>query len=557
MDLTNYLPEKLKIQYDETGTPATVLEKVLELFEQTLSGDVSATHDFESKVDELKHFWNPYGLNDLTKLKRTLDIDNLVETVAKLNEECALSTSENSEKAYLKTLPIFNKMKGTLKGLVNVLKLFGISISILPWYDSEFPATQYEECGIIINANLEGNVCLTENSYDIIETIITSLIDVCAKLIELVLSKELITYFDDLEEELTGIGEVASLCLHWDWRTAHPYCNSLGMANSGNYAFYSSHSLNRCPAAFTHSGAFIHKCHESLWCGMERVDVAVVDPLIRACTEVPIVSIVYQGDNIVRYTIPTGYDFIAVEKGDSTFVSSAADDKLNGEFKLHYVAVAEDYFEIFNPLINDNSLDEYHSDTVAAINIRSSVNRFIITHDYPVRTVIYDNPFIPGVDLGDNVGDGTLFAANELIDHQWVRAGDYWECPNLFQATHSILNSDRVWTLYDSSGLGNEYYLILENLDSGLDILPEPADVMEDEEYLTRGTFGDLHFGEWDFGGDTIIGYDTIVVKLFDGNDPNTKPIDSLQASVLKRYCQDTANEFADETNYLVRGRVG
>jgi len=552
VDFTNYLPEKLKIQYDESGTPATVLEKVLELFGQTLSGDVSATYDFESKIEELKNFWNPYGLNDLTKLKRTLDINNIVETVAELNEECAVSISENSEKAYLKTIPIFNKMKGTLKGLVNVLKLFGITISVTPWYDSEFPSSQYQECGIIINADLEGKVCLTEDSYDIIETIITSLLDVCAGLVELILRKILITHFDDLEEELAGVGEVTSLCLHWDWRTAHPCCNSWGMANSGNYAFYSSHTLDRCPASFDHSGAYIHKCHESLWCGMERVDTAIVDPLIRACTEVPITSITYQGDNIVRYTVPSGFDFVTVKKGDSTFVSLATNDELNGEFKLHYVESTKDYFEVLNPLINDDSFDEYYSNTVAAINLRPGVNRFIKTHGYPVRTVAYDNPFIPGVDMGDSVGDGTLFAANELVDDQWVRAGDYWECPDLFQATHSILNSDRVWALHESDSIGSEYYLILEDLTFGLDIMPEPADVIESGEYLTKGTFGNLHLGEWDFGGDTVIGYDTIIVKLLDGSDPNTKPTDYLQASVLKRYCQDMAKDFADETNYLV-----
>jgi len=516
VDFTEYLPEKLKIQYDESGTPATVLEKVLELFAQVLSGDVSATYDFESKVEELKNFWNPYGLNDLTKLKRTLDINNIVETVATLNEECGVSISENSEKAYLKTIPIFNKMKGTLKGLVNVLKLFGIAITVVPWYDSEFPSTHYQECGVIINADLEGNVCLTEDSYEIIGTIITSLLDVCATLVELILRKVFITYFDDLIEELTGLGEVDSLCLHWDWRTAHPCCNSWGMANSGNYAFYSSATLDRCPASFNHSGAYIHKCHDAIWCGMERVDVAIVDPIIRSCSEVPVVSIEYQSDNIVRYSINTGFDFVSVVKGDTIFISFASNDVMNGEFKLHYVESTEDYFEVINPMVSDSSFDEYYSDALAAINLRPGVNRLIITHGYPVRTVVYDNPFIPGCDLGDSVGDGTIYAANELVDYQWVRAGDYWECPDLFLAHYSILNDDRTWVLYESDSIGSEYYLDLEDPLFGLDQLPEPADVIEDGTYLTRGTYGNLHPGEWDYGGDTVIGYDTIVVKLLD-----------------------------------------
>jgi hypothetical protein len=552
VDFTDYLPEKLKIQYDETGTPATVLEKVLELFAQVLSGDVSATHDFESKINEIENFWNPYGLNDLTKLKRTLDINNIVETVSELNEACAVSSSENSEKAYLKTIPIFNKMKGTLKGLINVLNLFGISISVLPWYDSEFPAEKYQECGIIVNANLEGNVCLTEDSYEIIQEIISMLLDVCARLVELILRKLFVTHFDDLEEELAGLGEVSSLCLHWDWRTAHPCCNTWGMANSGNYAFYSSHTLDRCPASFDHSGGFIHKCHESLWCGMERVDVAVVDPIIRSCAEVPIESITYQGGHIIRYTVPSGFDFVTVKKGDTTFISFADNDESNGEFKLHYVESTDDYFEVVNSSISNDTFDEYNSGAVAAINLTSGVNRVILDHGYPVRTVVYDDPFIPGVDLGDSVGDGTLYAVNELIGDQWVRAGNYWECPDLFSATHSILNTDRIWSLYASDSVGDEYYLILEDMSFGLDIMPEPADVIEGEVYLTRGVFGSLQPGEWDFGGDTVIGYNTIVVKLFDGSNPNTKDTDYLQASVLKRYCQDTEKEWADETNYLV-----
>ena len=550
MDFTEYLPEKLKIQYDESGTPATVLEKVLELFAQVLSGDVSATYDFESKVDELKNFWNPYGLNDLTKLKRTLDINNIVETVATLNEECRVSSSENSEKAYLKTIPIFNKMKGTLKGLVNVLNLFGITITVTPWYDSEFPSSKYQECGVIINADLEGNVCLTEDSYEIIGTIITTLLDVCATLVELILRKAFITHFDDLTDELVEIADVSSLCLHWDWRTAHPCCNTWGMSNSGNYAFYSSHSLDRCPAAFDHSGAFTHKCHESLWCGIERVDIAVVDPIIRSVDEVPLLSVIYQSDHTLRCTVPSGLNMISVNEGDAIIIENATNSILNGDYRISYVEAEDYYFEIVHPSIVDSSYDEIGSTAVVALNIKPGVNRVILDHGYPVRTVVYDDPFIPGVDLGDSVGDGTLYAANELIGDQWVRAGDYWECPDLFSAKYSILNTDRLWSMYEVDSIGSEYYLVLDQ--SGIpDILPEPANIFENDVMLTRGTLGDLKEGEWDFGYDTVVGYDTIFIKLSDGSNPNTKSDNYLEASVLKEYCTDVAKDYADETNYL------
>jgi len=73
---------------------------------------------------------------------------------------------------------------------------------------------------------------------------------------------------------------------------------------------------------------------------------------------------------------------------------------------------------------------------------------------------------------------------------------------------------------------------------------------------MTQGTAGELGLGEWDYA--EYDGNDTIIVKLSDGADPNTKADHYLEAGVKKDYCVDTlvthAREFSSgpEPSYLL-----
>lgn len=88
---------------------------------------------------------------------------------------------------------------------------------------------------------------------------------------------------------------------------------------------------------------------------------------------------------------------------------------------------------------------------------------------------------------------------------------------------HSIVNNAYQW---DNTATANEY--ALKAAGGGYAGLGEPDKVYEDGTLLTRGTAGSLAAGEWDYA-DPGSG-NTIVVRLSDSNDPDTKADDYLRA---------------------------
>jgi len=127
-DWTQFLPEILKVEYEKKGIPQTIIEKVLQLLTQVLSGEAGTIGDVEAKLLELKNFWDVYLATDPEKLKYLLDSNQITTKVAAINEICNLSTPEQSEKAYLATVQSIGKLKGTFKGIQSILRLFGISV---------------------------------------------------------------------------------------------------------------------------------------------------------------------------------------------------------------------------------------------------------------------------------------------------------------------------------------------------------------------------------------------------------------------------------------------
>ncbi len=87
------------------------------------------------------------------------------------------------------------------------------------------------------------------------------------------------------------------------------------------------------------------------------------------------------------------------------------------------------------------------------------------------------------------------------------------------QIPFSIVNSIYQWT---ASGSGtSEYYLELSG--GGDPSVGSLADVIEDGSVMTEATVGSLSAGEWDFGDNDALGFNTIYVRLADGADPDTK----------------------------------
>ena len=112
----------------------------------------------------------------------------------------------------------------------------------------------------------------------------------------------------------------------------------------------------------------------------------------------------------------------------------------------------------------------------------------------------------------------------------------------------SIRDANYKWTL---SGSGtNEYYL--EATTGGNPNINEPDDVAEDDSLMTETTVGSLSAGEWDWGNNDTLGFNTVYVRLSDSTDPDGKATDYVEAGYTL-----TINSSFEPGNYQVFSGIG
>lgn len=115
----------------------------------------------------------------------------------------------------------------------------------------------------------------------------------------------------------------------------------------------------------------------------------------------------------------------------------------------------------------------------------------------------------------------------------------------------SIVSSSYAWT---ASGSGtNEYYLRTSgSADPGIDV--QPSELYVNGSSATSGTLGSLAAGQWGYGDNDALGYDTVYVRLSGGGDPDSQA-DGYIAYVAGLETVSTDVYFVDTTS--LPGRVG
>lgn len=85
---------------------------------------------------------------------------------------------------------------------------------------------------------------------------------------------------------------------------------------------------------------------------------------------------------------------------------------------------------------------------------------------------------------------------------------------------NSIRNAVYQWSLSGSGA--NEFFLELAGGGNPL-VAQEPDNVQENGSNMVNATLGSLAAGEWDYGDNDALGFNTIYVRLSDDADPDTK----------------------------------
>jgi len=125
---------------------------------------------------------------------------------------------------------------------------------------------------------------------------------------------------------------------------------------------------------------------------------------------------------------------------------------------------------------------------------------------------------------GESVGSGSSESLSEgdfSTTTKWSSSTDVNFVDNqaVFTSLLSLVSTDYQWTL-SASGT-NEYYC--EAAAGGDPALSQLSKVYEDASSIPVGTVGTLATGEWAWGDNDTLGYNTVYVRLSDGADPDSK----------------------------------
>lgn len=113
------------------------------------------------------------------------------------------------------------------------------------------------------------------------------------------------------------------------------------------------------------------------------------------------------------------------------------------------------------------------------------------------------------------MGDSTLVPFQFSVEQAYVL--EFGDSQLRVIKDGALVLIDLLASVWLPSGSGtNEYYYA----DAGL---LEPLLVLEDSSQMTDGTLGSLAAGEWDWGDNDTLGYNTVYVRLSDNTDPDTK----------------------------------
>ena len=115
----------------------------------------------------------------------------------------------------------------------------------------------------------------------------------------------------------------------------------------------------------------------------------------------------------------------------------------------------------------------------------------------------------------------------------------------------TIRSANYKWTL-SSSGT-SEYYL--EASGGGNPGINGPNDVAENDSLMTEATVGSLSAGEWDWGDNDTLGYNTVYVRLSDSTDPDGKAADYVEACYTLTI-NGPSSEFGPERLFKGNGSI-
>jgi len=111
-------------------------------------------------------------------------------------------------------------------------------------------------------------------------------------------------------------------------------------------------------------------------------------------------------------------------------------------------------------------------------------------------------------------------------EHYWVESlgNDQYRVGIRCNELLNLISASYQWTIS-----GNEYYL--EDSGSGTPAISQPTTVYEDDSAMTNGTLGSLSTGEWAWGDNDSLGFNTIYVRLSDDADPDSKSVNYVECS--------------------------
>lgn len=171
------MPERIELDqfipphFREEGT--NLLNKLVSLYEDVINGDFSTdpTLNFNQQLEDIFSYWDILRKDEILKVREVLEPTGLSDILA---------LDINNLRRFLFYCTDIYAVKGTLKSLRYIMKLLGMDIDIIQWYEPEYldfrPAV--ENCRMVVKTKI-GNNPLTDETERLLIKVITLMLDIC------------------------------------------------------------------------------------------------------------------------------------------------------------------------------------------------------------------------------------------------------------------------------------------------------------------------------------------------------------------------------------------
>lgn len=190
MDLKKFLPEEYR---EDTEN---VINRVVNLLERFLEGEIDERWDFEEELNNIYGYWDLVRTEQVDKARKIIDSQGIADIIADEDDDETIAR-------ILYALPHIYTSKGTYRMFRYVLSLTGMDADIIPWYDDRYLnyRAERDKCSTILKIDIK-NKPVIDIEHDKLIKLVNLILDVCLVIESVIYVKTFIEQVEFQDNEI-------------------------------------------------------------------------------------------------------------------------------------------------------------------------------------------------------------------------------------------------------------------------------------------------------------------------------------------------------------------